>query len=512
MILPWLVLIPAIGGLVAAFAGRSAALARLVALGVLALNLALTLSLWAQAPGASGWVAEYNLAWIPQLGIGIHLAADGLSLPLVALTAFIGLVAVAVSWVEIDERVGQFHLALLLLLAGITGVFLALDLFLFLFFWELMLVPAYFLFFWGQGRTFAASIKFLVFTQVGGLLMMLSVSGLAFLHAQATGTLTFDYIALLGGRLPAAVGMWLMLGFFAGFAVKLPVFPFHTWAPDAYSAAPTAGAVVLSGVMAKTAGYGLLRFLVPLFPEAAASFAPIAMALGVLGIVYGAWLAFAQTDLKRLVAYSSISHMGFVMLGAFAWNEWAVQGVLIVMLAHGVSSAALFTVAGALEARLGTRDLAAMGGLWATAPRLAGLGLLFALASLGLPGLGNFVGEFLVLLGAYRGNVTLAAVGAIGIVFATVYALWMVQRVFHGPPPNTIRIPDLNAREGLILGVLAVAIVALGLFPQPVLDAARPAVANLERAAQRASAVPVDGVSLVRIDGNSSADAEGDGR
>jgi NADH-quinone oxidoreductase subunit M len=303
---------------------------------------------------------------------------------------------------------------------------------------------------------------------------------------------------LLGTRLAAPVAMVLMLGFFAGFAVKLPVFPFHTWAPDAYAAAPTAATVVLSGLMAKTAGYGLLRFLVPLFPDAAATVAPVAMALGALGIVYGAWLAFAQTDIKRLVAYSSVSHMGFVAVGAFAWNEWAVQGALVVMLAHGISSAAMFIVAGALEARLGRRDLPSMGGLWAVAPRLSGLGLLFALASLGLPGLGNFVGEFLVLLGAYRENPFLAAIGTIGILFATVYALWMVQQAFHGPTAVET-MPDLGPREALVLGALALATVTLGLFPQPVLDAARPAFTRLQQAAPMASAEPAAPGFVVEI-------------
>lgn len=508
MTLLWLVLIPILGGLLALALDRARPVwARSVSLLALGLELALALSLFAQAPNTGGWLAEFNLPWIPLLGISLHLGADGLSLPLVALTAFVGAGALLVAWEEVQERVGLFHCVLMLLLAGIVGVFLSLDMFFLIFFWEMMLVPAYFLFFWGRGLTFGAAIKFLVFTQAGGLLMMLAIVALAYLHAQAGGAVTFDYAQLLGTRLAAPVALLLMLGFFAGFAVKLPVFPFHTWAPDAYAAAPTAAAIVFSALMAKTAGYGILRFLVPLFPEAAATFAPVAMALGALGIVYGAWLAFAQADIKRLVAYSSVSHMGFVAVGAFAWNEWAVQGALVVMLAHGISSAGLFALAGSLERRLGRRELASMGGLWAAAPRLSGLGLLFALASLGLPGLGNFVGEFLVLLGAFRLNPFLAALGAVGIVFATVYALWLVQRAFHGPPRIELgAMPDVNPREAVVLGVLALAIVILGLFPQPVFEAARPALGNLQKSApMTAGNAPVLGFAL----GDTAGEGEG---
>ncbi|MHB1004692.1 MAG: complex I subunit 4 family protein [Chloroflexota bacterium] len=481
MILPWLIAIPIVGGFIALFAARlSVDRARAVALASLGLDLVLAVSLWMRAATTPGgrWVAEYNASWVPQTGISFHLAADGLSLPLVVLTAFIGLVAVVVGWREISERVGVFHFLLLWVLAGIIGVFLSLDLFLFAFFWELMLIPGYFLFFWGQGRPVSAGLKFLLFTQISGLLMLLGIVGLAFVHAQATGTLTFDYMQLLGTKVGPAVALWLMLGFFIAFAVKLPVFPFHTWAPDAYVAAPTPVAIVLSGLMAKTAGYGLLRFALPLFPTAAVTFAPVAMGLAVISILYAGWLAFGQTDFKRLIAYSSVAHMGFVMLGAFAANEVAAQGALMVMLAHGVSTTALFVVVAAVEARTGTRELPSLGGLWATTPRLAGLALLFALASLGLPGLGNFVGEFLVLLGTFRSNALLASIGAVGVVVATVYALWLIQHVFQGPYERGHTLPDVSGLEAWVLGVLAVVIVALGLFPQPVLDGARPVLVN----------------------------------
>lgn len=489
MILVWLFAIPLAGGLLAWLLSRSSPIAaRWTALGALALDLALVVSLWVQAFGngapAGQWLVELNLPWIPQLGIGFHLALDGLSLLLIALTLLLGLVAVAASWNEIRERVGFFHFNLLWTLAGIVGVFLALDLFLFQFFWEVMLVPTYFLFTWGYERRTAAGLKFFIFTQVSGLLMMVSILGLYFVHGQATGNYTFDYTQLLGTKVGAPLATWLMLGFFIAFAVKLPVVPFHTWQPDAYVQSPTAATVILAGAMAKTAGYGLVRFAVPLFPDAARAFAPVAMTLAVAGILYGALLAFGQRDLKRLVAYSSVGHMGFVLLGVFAWNELALQGVVMEMIAHGISTGALFVLAGAVLERTGSRDMERMGGLWVTMPRLSGVTLLFVLALIGLPGLGNFVAEFLILVGTFQVNALVASVAALGIIGAAVYGLWMVQRALQGPNTEGWRLPDLSLREGAIAAVLVVIIVWLGLFPQPVLDTAGQSLTGLRRAAQ----------------------------
>jgi NADH-quinone oxidoreductase subunit M len=275
--------------------------------------------------------------------------------------------------------------------------------------------------------------------------------------------------------------MLLMLGFFAAFAVKLPAVPFHTWLPDAHTEAPTAGSVILAGLILKAGAYGFLRLLMPLFPEAASQFAPIAMILGVLGILYGALLAFGQTDLKRLVAYTSVSHMGFVLLGIFAWNRLALQGAVVVMLSHGISTGALFILAGGLYDRIKTRDLERMGGLWSDAPRMGGATLVFALASLGLPGLGNFVGEFLVLLGLYQVNAPLAILATLGLIVATVYALWMMQRVFFGARTEDRPLSDLDLREGAIMAVLIVLIVWLGLFPKTVLNTAQPALGALQQ-------------------------------
>ena len=488
MILPWLIAIPIAAGLLAMLLSRwSATWPRWISLAALGIELALVLDIWARhlgriEPSRQGpWLMEFHQEWIPQFGISFLLALDGLSLLLIALTAFVGIAAVIASWTEIRERVGFFHFSLMSVLAGMVGVFLALDLFLFYFLWEVMLVPAYLLFLWGYERRFQAGVKFFLFTQLSGLLMLVAILGLVFVHRQSTGSLTFSYLDLLGTPIGGAAAIWLMLGFFVAFAVKLPVVPFHTWLPDAYAESPTAATVVLAALMAKTGGYGMVRFVVPLFPHAAISFAPVAMALGVAGILYGAFVAFAQTDLKRLVAYSSVSGMGFVVLGVFAWNDLALEGAVVQMLAHGVTTGALFILVGALQERTHTRDMGRMGGLWSTAPRLAGVTLLFALATMGLPGLGNFVGELLVLVGAFQVSAWMAALAALGIILSAVYALWMIQRTFHGPNEEGWRLPDLSRREATTVAAMVVAILWLGLFPQPVLDTARQALGGLQQ-------------------------------
>lgn len=492
MILAWLIFILLAAGVLAAIAARwSHDLARWISLAATALDLALVIVLWVSHAGqitlgASGaWIEQIDWIWIPQFGIHFHLALDGLSLLLLALTFFLGVVSVLCSWTEITESVGFFHLNLLWILAGIAGVFLALDLFLFYFAWELMLVPMYFLIaLWGHERRIYAAIKFFLFTQLSGLLMLVAILVLYFLHHQTIGTYTFDYQQLLHTQLSSRAALWIMLGFFAAFAVKLPLFPLHTWLPDAHTEAPTAGSVILAGLLLKTGAYGMIRFIVPLFPDAAREFAPLAMILGVAGIIYGATLAFGQHDLKRLVAYTSVSHLGFVVLGVFSWNELALQGAVMTMLCHGVSTGALFILTGALQERIHTRELGRMGGLWTTAPRLSGAGLYFALASLGLPGLGDFIGEFLVLLGTYRAHPILAIVAAIGVLAATFYALRLVQRAFHGPNENAWAVSDLAAREGVIIALMAASLLWLGLYPRPVLSTFSPALHTLETTVQ----------------------------
>ena len=480
MILLWLLIIPALGGVIAvAVSGRSRLAPRVVALVAMAVELGLAAAAW--GGGNPAGTLDYRVPWIPALGVSFHLTMDGLSLLLILLTALLGIIAVLASWRGIQERVGLFHLNLLVILSAIVGVFLAADLFLFYFFWELMLLPMYFLIdLWGHERRHYAAVKFFLFTLLSGLLMLVAILGLYFAHGRATGVYTFDYAALLGTRLPPGTAMWLMLGFFTAFAVKLPAVPLHTWLADAHTEAPTAGSVVLAGLLLKTGAYGMIRFVVPLFPGAALQFAPVAMSLGVAGILYGAFLAFAQHDFKRMVAYTSISHLGFVLLGIFAWNQLALQGAVMQMLCHGLSTGGLFIVAGALQERLGTRDMRRMGGLWTAVPRMGSLTLVLALASLGLPGLGNFVGEWLVLLGAYQVYPQLAVLATVGLVLATVYALWMLHVAFFGPAREASHPADLDRRELAVLAVMIALLVWLGLGPQRVLDTAAPALAQLE--------------------------------
>jgi NADH-quinone oxidoreductase subunit M len=492
MILIWLIAIPVAGGLAAWLLDKWAPAApRWTALVAMLLNLFIGLRLLAPAEGP--WLEAIDVPWIDAFGIRFHLAVDGLSAVLITLTNSIGVIAVACSWHEIDRRRGLFFFNLLWVLAGIIGVFSALDLFLFYFFWELMMVPMFFLIaIWGHENRIYAAVKFFLFTQIGGLLMLAAIIGLYIVHGRATGVYTFDYNVLLGTVMAPATAMWLMLGFLIAFAVKLPAFPVHSWLPDAHTEAPTAGSVILAGLLLKTGAYGLLRFVIPLFPEAARTFAPFAMLLAVIAILYGALLAFSQTDLKRLVAYTSISHMGFVMLAIFAWNELALQGAVIQIVCHGISTGALFIIVGMLQERLHTRDLRQMGGLWDQMPRMGGMALLFALASLGLPGLGNFVGEFLILIGVYPVHRPLTILAALGLVAASIYSLWIVQQAFHGRARETRhRLSDLTGREGTILGALVLAIVWLGLYPQPVFTLTRPVLDRMLQTARSAPATPL---------------------
>ncbi|MGL5800685.1 MAG: NADH-quinone oxidoreductase subunit M, partial [Plesiomonas sp.] len=422
------------------------------------------------------WQVEYQLPWIPRFGISLHLALDGLSLLMVILTGLLGVLAVLCSWKEIQRHLGFFHLNLLWILGGVIGVFLSVDLFLFFFFWEMMLVPMYFLIaLWGHkasdGKTrITAATKFFIYTQASGLLMLVAILSLVFVHYQATGIMTFSYEALLHTPMTKNVEYILMLGFFIAFAVKMPIVPLHGWLPDAHSQAPTAGSVDLAGILLKTAAYGLLRFSLPLFPEASANFAPIAMSLGLVGIFYGALLAFAQTDIKRLIAYTSISHMGFVLIAIYSGTTLALQGAVVQMIAHGLSAAGLFILCGQIYERLHTRDLREMGGLWGRIRYLPALSLFFAAASLGLPGTGNFIGEFLILLGSYQVVPKVAVVATFSLVLASVYSLIMIQRAFYGPAKVDSPLADMTKREFFIVLLLASLLLLLGIYPQPILD------------------------------------------
>lgn len=471
MILIWLILLLIAGALLAWLAGRiNNTLPRIVSLAVTLVDFAVLLMIWLKNgnPGQE-WITSFTAEWIPAFGIQLKVASDGLSLLMLLMTSFLGAISVLASWKGITKRVGFFHFNLLFILAGISGVFVALDLFLFYFFWEMMLIPMYFLIsIWGHENRIYAATKFFLFTQASGLLMFLSILGLYFIHHANTGVYTFDYEQLLGTEISLPVAFLLMLGFLVAFTVKLSTVPLHSWLPDAHTQAPTAGSVILAALLLKTGAYGIIRFALPLFPEASQQFAPFAMILGAVSILYGAKLSFAQTDLKRLIAYSSISHMGFIILGIYAFNEIAAQGVIMQMIAHGISIGALFIIAGSLSDRIHTRELEQMGGLWTNVPRMGAMGLIFVLASLGLPGLGNFVAEILILIGSFSASKILTIIATTGMVAATIYSLRIMQKVFFGKQNLKQDIPDFGFREMVITGSLAAVIIWLGLFPSAV--------------------------------------------
>lgn len=495
MILLWLILILFLGGALAwASEALDAKAPRVVALISLLVSLALVLWLWLAggadlgSPGGTWWVLD-SWAWIPRFGIALSVGVDGLSLLMLGLTVFLGLMALGAAWHEISERTGFFYFNLLWTLAGVVGVFTALDLFLFFFFWEVMLIPMYLIIaIWGHENRAYAAMKFFLFTQVSGLFLLLAILCLAYFHFAQFGRFSFDYFDLQNVALEGRFQMLVMLGFFVGFATKLPAFPLHSWLPDAHSQAPTAGSVLLAGILLKTGAYGLIRFTVPLFPEASATFAPVAMSIAAIGILYCAKLAFAQSDLKRLIAYTSVSHMGFVLLGIYAWNLYGLQGAIMTMLAHGLSSSALFMLAGGLQHRLHTRDMNKMNGLWAQLPMFSAMALFFSIAAVGVPGLGNFIGEFLSLLGAFEVNKTITVFAALGLIFAAVYSLWVIQRVFHGPykiPERTghSAIPeDLSGVEILCYALMVIGLVWMGVYPNSFLALSSPGLEGLLQA------------------------------
>ncbi|MGA2547411.1 MAG: NADH-quinone oxidoreductase subunit M [Rectinemataceae bacterium] len=469
MILVLFIAMPLVCGLAAwALGMRSVVASRVATLAGSLACLALAGAFW--IGGAP--LTRLELPWIPSIGASFSLSLDGLSLPFLALSGLLGIVAVIASWKGIEERVPFFHFNLSLVLAGVNGVFLASDLFLFAFMWELMLVPMFFVIdIWGHEGRHRAAIKFLIFTQAGGLLMIAAIAGLYAAHGSQTGEWSFAYDRLRGGAgaLSPTLQFVLMLGFFAGFAVKLPAFGLHAWLPDAHTEAPTAGSILLAGILLKTGGYGLLRFALPLFPEASRAFAPIAMWIGAAGILYGGIMALGQSDMKRLVAYSSVSHLGFVLVGIYSMQASGRNGAVIQMLSHGLSTGALFMLVGALQDRIGTRELGRMGGLAHAAPRMGALGLALTLALLGLPGMGNFVGELLVLFGAFKSIAAVAVVSGLGLVIAMAYALRMFQLAFHGEAKEKRVIADLSGVETASLGFLLAILLWIGLYPRGVL-------------------------------------------
>jgi len=457
--------------------------ARSVALIVSVLVFAETLLLWARFDSGS---AEFQFverhAWIPAFGISYLVGVDGISLLLVVLTGFLTPLALLSSWESIHRHTRAFCMFVLLLESAMIGVFVSIDLFLFYVFWDAMLVPMYFLIgIWGYDRRVYAAVKFILYTMAGSVLMLLAILGLAYLHFTTTGAYSFDLTRISTLQIAPHLQFWFFLAFTLAFAIKVPLFPFHTWLPDAHVEAPTAGSVILAGVLLKMGTYGLVRFAFPLFPAAAAFFAPTLAVLAVVGIIYGALVAMVQPDMKKLVAYSSVSHLGFVVLGIAAMNVQGVQGAVYQMLNHGVSTGGLFLIVGMLSDRRHTRLISEYGGLKRVTPHLVAAFLIVTLSSIGLPGLNGFVGEFLILLGAFRWDARMAAFAATGVILSATYMLWMFQRVNYGPVTNDRNrtLPDLSARERLVLVPVIAMIVVMGVFPNLFLRPIEPAVAKM---------------------------------
>ncbi len=434
--------------------------------------------LWRFIPAQGEMQFTERLSWIPAYGIDYFIGIDGLSLFLVLLATFLGPIVILASW-SITARVKEYLFFMLILETGMIGTLVALDLFLFYVFWELMLVPMYFIIgVWGGPHRIYAALKFVLYTMSGSLLMLVAIIYIATRNAQITGILSFDLLQIYNLNLPFEEQIWLFLAFALSFAIKVPLFPFHTWLPDAHVEAPTAGSVVLAGILLKMGTYGFLRFAIPLFPEATIAAAPYIIALAVFGIIYGAMVAMMQRDLKKLIAFSSVSHLGLVMLGLFTLNLQGLQGSIYQMLNHGLSTGALFLIVGMIYERRHTRMIADFGGLWRTLPVLSAIFLVVTLSSIGLPGLNGFVGEFLILLGAFKSVPFWAVWATTGIVLGAVYMLWMYRRVFFGPltHPENQNLKDIGTREIVILAPILALILFMGVYPQPLLSRMKPSI------------------------------------
>jgi NADH-quinone oxidoreductase subunit M len=486
-----LLFLPLAGSVLVGFVPRGNLwLIRALALLVTLITFALSLGLLSRFdPASSAFQLGSEAEWIPEWGVGYVTGIDGISLWLIMLTTFLMPVSVLASW-SVTQRAKPYFAFLLALETGLLGVFAALDMFLFYLFWEASLVPMYFIIgMWGYGRRVYAAMKFFLFTLAGSLLMLVAI---IFLYFHTQGDPTFDYASLLGTPLSLSTQRLLFLGFFASFAVKVPLVPLHTWLPDAHTEAPTAGSVLLAAVLLKLGTYGLLRFAIPLFPDAARELVPVIMTLAIIGIVYGALVAIVQRDLKRLVAYSSVAHLGFVVLGFFVGTIEGMSGGILQMVNHGLSTGALFMLVGALYERRHTRLIADFGGLAGPAPVLAGIFLFVALSSLGLPGLNGFVGEFLILLGTFLSYGWWVVPAAFGIVLAAIYLLWAYQRVFHGGAATEANrsLPDLGAREVVMFAPVLALILFIGVYPKPFLTRIEPSAKKVMTQLNESSVLP----------------------
>ncbi len=432
---------------------------------------------WAFDPGSGGFTLESSASWIESWGVSYALGVDGISIFMVLLTTLTTPIAILGSWNYIDKRHKAFYALMLLLQTGVTGVFLATDIFLFYVFFELTLIPMYFIVgIWGGERRIYAAVKFFLYTAVGSLLMLVAILYMYF----ASGAESFSYQAFLSTDLTMREQLWLFAAFALAFGIKVPIFPFHTWLPDAHVEAPTPGSVILASLLLKMGTYGFLRFLLPFFPGAAQhpTVVAIMLALGLIGIVYAAWVAAVQPDAKKLVAYTSVAHMGFVVIGIFALTVNGLQGGLVVMISHGISTGALFLLLGMMYERRRTRLIEDFGGIGRVAPLFATVFVITALASIGLPGTSGFIGEFLALIGAFETHAVVAVIAATGVIFAAYYMLPMVQRILFNPldKPENRAFPDLSRREKWVLGPLVALMIWIGVHPTPFLERMEPSV------------------------------------
>ena len=442
--------------------------------------------------GNAGMQFAERVAWIPRLGIFYQVGVDGISLFLVLLTTFLLPLIILESWGSVHKRIKEYLIFMLIMETGMLGAFVALDLFLFYVFWEVMLIPMYFLVgIWGHDNRIYAAIKLVLYTMTGSLLMLVAILYVAIAHNQQFGQYSFDLLRLYEFTLPLTTQRWLFAAFALAFAIKVPMFPLHTWLPDVHTEAPTGGSVILAGVLLKMGTYGFLRFAFPLFPQAAAEALPVIATLAAIGIVYGALVSIVQPDLKRLVAYSSVSHLGFVMLGLAALTVQGVSGGIYQMLNHGLSTGALFLAVGALYERRHTRLIREFGGLWQQIPVYASIFMIVMFSSVGLPGLNGFVGEFLILLGAFDAHRLATIVGTSGVLLGAVYLLWMYQRVMFGPLTNEANrgLRDLSTREVFIFVPIIVLFFVMGVYPKPFLSRMEPAVQAYVTHMQKKTAV-----------------------
>ena len=470
---PWmsfLIALPLAGALLCLLHNKNVQNCRWLSLFVSLATFIIALFLFFTQKGDGRWLLYEDIDWISIFGIRFVLAMDSIALLMVLLTTFIQIPAVLLTW-RVERYLGIFLALLLVLESGLIGIFLAYDLVLFYLFWEIALIPMVFLIsIWGGEKRLQAALKFFLYTLVGSFFMLVSIIGLYLIHGEQTGIYTFVIGDLMHTELTPTQQGWLFAGFLAAFIVKSPIVPFHTWLTDALAEAPPAGALDLTGLLIKTGIYGLIRVAFPLFPEATEKFLPILGVLGLVTLFHAAWCAYHQDDIKRLLAYSSISHLGLVVLGLASWQQTAWEGSLLLIVTHAISTGALFILTALIWERTGTRSIQQLGGLWGLLPCFSAMFLLFSLAALGLPGLANFAGEILVLIGAFQGHPIWAILALLGVVFAAAYMLRLVQEVIWGPRKTNHAVLDLTSREWLMLLPLAVLVVWLGVYPAPLLE------------------------------------------